>query len=266
MAKVKRKKKRENLPAKVQDTQLPAFMQAEEETGVEELAQFIIPPRVKIVQAQSGGQLKELFEVGDVVLVPQMLLVAPFGEPFHFTPIFFFPEWLLTNPVGVTPFVRERSTDPQSEIAAKARNKVSIPCPEKPGKECRYVQHLNYISIIHNVDVSTPVVLSFARAEHSTGQNLASRIRMRKAPIYGCTFEAQVMERENAEGNWCGFDILNPSEESRVSPFIQDEEMFNELKAFHLEFKDAHEKSMIQLDFENDDKVEGFEDEEDTEY
>lgn len=282
MAKVKKKSRRKvdtedrSLPAKKQNAEsLPVFMRNEEVLGVEELTQYIAPPRVKIVQKQSGGIFEENFENGDVVLVPQNELLAPYNNgqsyPIYFTPIFFFPEWVLTNPVGVAPYIRERTTNPNDPMVGKARNRLIIPYPEDPDgdKRCKYQEHLNFLCVVHNVELPSVVVMTFARGEYMTGQNLAARIKIRgggRAPMFGCVFQANVKKKPGTKGfPWYGFEIQNPADDSGFARFIDNEEQFKSYKELHLKYRDLHEKSMIKVDYEDrDDRAEGYED--DLEY
>jgi len=252
-------------------TQLPGFMTEDREMGVSELRQFIIPPRLKVVQPMSSEQYTEKFNKGDVVLAPQLVLVAPItmdsvtkrptksGQPFNFVPLFFFPEYLAWNPLeskGTLPAVRERSLDPQSEIARKARNPETReePCPEVARAVIRYQEHLNFIMLLVNTGdtAGIPVVASFSRGEHRTGTNLASLIAMRRAPIFGCVFEATSKLRSNSKGEWYGLDITNPSVSSGVNAIVTDEAQYAALKKLHLEMKEAHAKNLIIVDHDDE--------------
>lgn len=241
--------------------QVPDFMR-QHDMGVEDLSQFIIPPRVKLVQKQSGAPFEDLFSPGDVVVVPQMLKVAgtqdKAGEPFHFIPLFFYPEWALWNPLelrGQQPAIRQRTTDPRSPMVAKCRDSSLWlePCPEMPDKNCRYVEHLNFIIMLlgDHQAAGIPIVMSFARAEHRSGSNFAALIKMRRAPLYGCHFEARAAYRSNNKGQWYGLDITNPAADSGVLPFVQDQATFETLKAHYEELKKAHAESKIRVDYED---------------
>ena len=265
---------------KSEQMNLPGFMASDLEMGVSELKKFIIPPRLKVVQPLSGEQYTEKFNSGDVVLAPQLVLVAPIimdsvtkrptksGQPFNFVPVFFFPEYLAWNPLeskGTLPAVRERSLDPQSDIARKARNPQTReePCPEVAKAVIRYQEHLNFIMMLMGTGdtAGIPVVMSFSRGEHRSGTNLASLIAMRRAPIFGCVFEATSRLRTNSKGAWYGLDITNPSVSSGINPVITDETRYTLLKNLHLEMKTAHANNLIvvdhddnEIDAENDTK------------
>lgn len=248
---------------------LPAFMQGVD-AGVEDLGQFIKPPRLKIVQKQSGEAFSD-FDTGDLIIVPQRQLVVPViknekgkstevGEPFFFVPLFFFPEWCLWNPIemkGTLPPIRERTTDPKSPMVAKARNPKlwHVPCPEKPdGKPCRYVEHLNFIVVLVGKPEFSgmPMIMSFSKGEHQSGSSFAALVKMRRAPMFGCQFMANTRFRDNAKGDWYGFDVTNPPGDSGVTPFIQEEDVFKQLQKMNADLKEAHAKSMIVVDYDDE--------------
>lgn len=241
---------------------VPSFMEGvEHET--EALSQFIVPPRLTIVQALSDDNLKQAYAEGCVVVMPQMMEIAGMetpteGKPFYFVPVFFFVEWLTWNPRatrGSLPAIRERSTDPQSQVAIKARNQRlwEEDCPEAPGEKIRNQEHLNYImSLVGDHPLAgTPIVASFARSEHRSGSNLAALISMRKAPLFGCQFMAVSARRTNAKGRWFGLDIQNPPGDSGVLPFVESEDTFEALKSSHAELKKAHEEAKLRVDYED---------------
>lgn len=247
--------------------QLPDWMRGEADLGIEDLSQFIVPPRMKVVQKTSLPPFDELFAPGEVCVVPQMVRVAGMaeakvGQPFYFVPLLFFPEWCLCNPIelkGTLPFVRARTLDPSSPMVAKSRNPAlwSEPCPDKPEYEMRYVEMLNFVVLLHGDHelAGVPVVMSFSKAEHRSGSNFAALIKMRRAPIYGCQFAGVVGWRQNQKGQWFGIDVVNPPADSGVTPFVIDRELYEKHKALHLELKAAHDESKIRVDY--DDAPEG---------
>lgn len=250
---------------------VPAFMQSDRDMGVKELQEYIRPPRVKVVQPQSGEPFKPTFSDGDTILVPIMQPIAPMsldsnnkptqvGTPFCFVPVFFFPEWCLVNPIqmrGTLPMIRARSFDPQSEIAVRSRDESTreVPLPENPQLRMRYQEHLNFIIMLLKGDAAgVPVILSFARAEHASGRNLSTLIGMRRnVPIFGCIFEATARYRKNQKGQWYGLDITNPSVRSGFSGHVTDEKQYQALKALHLRMKELHARNSIIVDHDDDD-------------
>lgn len=244
---------------------VPNYM-AQAPQGTDGLKAYVVPPRLKIVQKQADPALLELFSEGDVILIPSMTLVSEMGrddrgkptgtaQPLRIIPVFFYPEWCTWNPIqmkGQGPAIRERTQDPSSVIAQKARSRDLRyePHPEKPDMNIRHVEHLNFLCMMFNDSRATgePFVVSFSRGEHNSGRRWAGLIRMRRAPIYGCVFEMHVSFRQNNLGSWWGFDVANPPAD--VLPWV-GEDLFEKLKETHLEFAKMHAQGIIRVDHED---------------
>ncbi len=243
---------------------VPDYM-ADDRSGTEELAQYVVPPRIKIVQKQSDNELLDLFGEGTVICSPQNIVVAEMGtntqgrpvvddaKPFFFVPVFFFTEYCTWNPLemkGQLPAIRERSFDPDSDIAKKARNADTRmeTCSENDKYQIRHVEHLNFVVVIVDDEAlsETPMILTFARGEHGSGRNLAGLVRMRKAPLYGCVFEATVAARSNQMGEWYGLNVTNPATRSGWV----EQEQFDALQAVHEEFKKLHHDMLVRPDYD----------------
>jgi len=251
-----------------QNEQMPAFMQGQD-TGTETLGQYVVPPRIKVVQKQSGEQFEE-YPAGTVLLMPQKVILAGPGEPFHFVPLFFFPEWCVWNPLQISslPMIRERTLDPTHEMVERCRDpeRWEMPCPEDAKYMLRYVEHLNFVIMpVGNPEVEdTMVNLSFSKSNHKSGTTLAGLIKMRRAPICGCQFEARTVQRSNASGSWWGIEVGQPSTESEVTPFVEDQQRFELYQELHGELKEHHAQTVLRVDY-TDDTIEP-QDDEPTEY
>lgn len=253
-----------------QELAVPDFMQEDSELGKEDLTKYIKPPRLKVVQRNADEQYRQQFDAGDVILIPQMVLVAAVkrderdrpverGTAFAFVPLLFFPEWITVNPMaykGSEPFIRDRSLDPKSEIAFKAQSPETWeePHPTRPktddGKDAkiRHQECLNFVVVILGVAglEAQPVVMSFSKTAHRTGSNLAMLINMRRnAPIFGCVFEAHVEGRKNAKGEWLGLAVGNPAE-TGFGPTITNARDYQALKTLHYVLK-----GRILVDYED---------------
>ena len=178
------------------------------------------------------------------------------GTPFLFTPVFFFPEWCVWNPLELKdklPMIRERTFDPQNPIAKKARDPQLRfePFPDNPQYKLRYVEHLNFVIMLdpsHEFGAQ-PIILTFCRGEHVAGSRLCSAITMRKAPLYGCVFEGRVgTPRANERGSWYGLDARNPESSS---PWVE-KGRFEAHKAIHEEFKALHADAKVRVDYDKD--------------
>lgn len=238
----------------------PSWLAEQEVQGTELLREYIVPPRLKIVQKSATAELLAKFQQGDIIIVPSMQLVSEMpiddGRPtgqngFNFTPLFFFPEFLTWNPYdtkGVLSSVHDRSTDRQSALAKKCTTKAlwEEECPESPGgKKRRNCEHLNFVCMIDGID--DPCILSLARATHFAGRQLCNLIRMRKASPFNCVFQAKLTAEKNNLGAWWGIQFSNPEED--ISPWIEQEqqELFKEVFD---QFAENFKHQRIRVDYD----------------
>lgn len=236
---------------------LPAFMR-EEKLGVEGLAQFIMPPRIVVTQPLSKEPLDK-YDPGTCLIMPNEQIITLFDkvdkcstDPFIAVPVFFFVEYTLDNPRelhATKGAVRERTFDPQSEIAVRAQNPKlrEVPCPDAPEKTMKYTTRLNYILKIMREDVSQAVLTTFKRGDMRAGMAFNSLIRARNASIFACQFMFNVGQRKNEQGTWYGLDASNPPEE--FGPWVQNEELYNSLREEHLALAKAHAGKLIVPDY-----------------
>jgi len=247
---------------------LPSFMEGDEIQGIEELRQYISPPYIKIVQKQAGAELLAAFGVGDVILSPSNAVITEMEtdakgrivegsvSKFKFVPIVFWTEWCTWNPIklkGQEPAITYRTTDSNDPIVAKARSKQlrfepHPKHPDDPKYNIRHVEHLNFLVVLYGHGLGQePVVLSFAKGEHFSGSKFAGLIKMRKASLYGCVFEAVVAHRPgDGSGDWYGLDIVNPADSV---PWVTEEE-YAEFKKLHEDFDKLREESKIRPTYE----------------
>ena len=241
-------------------------MQNKQPTGLEEMAGYIVPPRLKVVQEKKDDERIQNCATGEVIVLPQILTVAKPGASFFFTPIYTWDEFCVHNPYRFKelPMIRERSIDSKSELADKARNQVREQCPESddPTKQIKYVTHLNYLMAIHGIPElhGISVLASFFLGEFSTGQGLLNLIKlrtMRRVPMWGHVFEARVGQHKDKTGGfkWMGLNISNPTADADISAFattnamILDESYYKALEAAHEEAKANKER--IQANYED---------------
>jgi hypothetical protein len=239
---------------------------ADADNSMEGMRQFMIVPRLKIVQGQSDGELKKQFGEGAVIINPGAALVAEKEAPFHFVPLFYFSEYALWSDRRdkESKAIIERSFDANSIIAKnaadKAKREVLYPGHEKkPDKEKwykRYVHHFCFPGIIYgdNGLAGTPVVLSFERGEWTNGRQFVSSIQMKKfqlpngtrktLPLWAQVWQLQSAPRLGELGNWWGY-------EPRFVGRIADAEV-NPFRAQHLEFARLHEEKLLQVDHGNE--------------
>jgi len=178
--------------------------------------------------------------------------VTKLGGKWQFVPLFFYPEWIQTTPMelsGQEPFIRARSLDPRSELAQKARNRDTWfeQHPTRPDLEIANRECLNFVVMPYNHPLAgTMCILTFSKSGFREGSNLASMIKMRKAPIYGQVFEANSNgNRKNNKGQWWGLDLNLPAE-----PWTSAAE-FEQFKELHLELLKTHKEGLLQVDYDD---------------
>lgn len=243
---------------------VPKYMADEEVTGLELLKEFIVPPFIKIIQKSAGDELLQHFSAGDVILSPANAVIAEMPRTnkghivegsrsaFQIVPILFYPEWLTWNPIdlkGSEPAIRYRTLDPDDPVVAKSRSPILRieQHPTQPEYKIRHVEHLNFLVMLYNHPLGEePAIMSFSRGEWKSGSKFANLIKMRRAPIYGCVFDAVVGLRHGQKGEWFGFDMCNPEE---GSPWVE-KEGYDTLKTIHEQFVEYHKERRIRAQHE----------------
>lgn len=220
------------------------------------LYQYAAPMRLKIVQKMSRAPLNaEPYKEGDVVLAPNNEIVARLDESFIMTPIFFFPEWIVTNPQGSELWIAERSLDPRSVIAQKARdpNKRKEPVDGSRDKFKTYMEVHHFVVGLHETPTSVGenmvAVMSFMSAELKTGSAFSTLIRSRgsEVPCWGQVYQVASGASSNAKGAWKGYKITNPT---TVSPWVEDAAVAAKLEEEHKRQKKAYLENAIIIDMD----------------
>lgn len=245
---------RSELPAEVKNVggSLPAYLASEKDGSLDTMAQHRVLPRLKILQAMSSPDLRKEFGEGAVLVQPGNMFVGGPDQPFLFVPLFFFEEyckWSDLNDSG-SPTIMQRSFDPSSDIAAKAKNpdlRVEDYGDPKQKFQARYVQHLNFAGIVYKAEGNSdmiPVVMSFSRGEFSTGRNFCTSCFMRKGPLWSQVWQVGTTERHKDKYQWMGFKIDAPTDSP---PFIKEEEV-SLFRSMYQELEELHKKAMLSVD------------------
>jgi hypothetical protein len=218
----------------------PSFLPSVDSAKVAEdnalMNQYCQPPRLKIVQALSGEPFKPPFTDKDAVVVPQMIKIGGEGEPFSFTPIFFFPSWACWNPLkmkATLPAVRDFTLDANTPLARKCMSFTREPCPENPQEQLRYCEHLNFYYMVHGVEelVDIPIIHAFVRGEVKSGKNLIGLLQTRKAPKYACRIMGIPADHKGKEGSWYGLDFVNDNPDwVTEAQYVKYEKLAEDLK------------------------------------
>lgn len=249
--------------------QVPEFMLAvpKDELGTDLMKQYVSPPRLKIVQAMTASELKDQF--GESAVLCEGAQVTPpinfkggetESEPIQIVPLFFYPEFIYQSPMGVAPFIRERSTDPNSKVALKCRgqfDKRKVTSEEDPTKFNTYFECLNFVcQIIHPHGFDTPVLITFKGASFAEGRNWCKLAAMPKhVPLYAQIFELTAHREKNEKGQWYQFGVrasIDP--ETSMISMIRDQAWFEYLRSVHVEMRNAHAEGLLQATYEGEDE------------
>jgi hypothetical protein len=254
-----------------------------EDNSLASLSEYVIVPRLKIIQAMSAQELKDkIGGEGFVCVRPGDQLVAEkidatTGGSFLFVPQFFFNEWCLwaDRRDKDSPRIIKRSYDPASDIAKNAAN------PDKrieiyEGQERKrsedqwkrsYVHHFCYAGVIYgdHALAGTSVVLSMERGEFGNGKQFNTAISMRrhaledgsrvKVPLWAQVWELNAKFRDMGDRKWWGFDFKAPTGEG-VAAIIRDDQE-DEFQAEHLRLAELHENNKLRVDHAEGDETEG---------
>lgn len=257
-----------NIPA-VAGQAAPDFLTTAEGDGnLQIMRQYVILPRLKVVQALSREPFKPPYQEGDVVATPIMVPIATNTNAgdvlFHLVPILFYPEWITWNPRNAgLPAIKERSYDSKSSIAMKARNpetrRENLPDGRKDSNgqplQMRHLEHLNFVFDLVNSEhelAGLPLTLSFASGEHQAGSRFSTLISTRRAKYtFGCVFAAKMGVRKNEKGVWRGIDIDNPEPSSGVSPWVTDKAKFEQYMEAWKEYKEVYDQKRLQVNMDD---------------
>lgn len=237
----------------------------QEDTSLDSLKEYRVVPRFKIIQATTEEELKRNFGEGSAIIRPGDVMICKHkDEPnsFEFVPLFFLVEWAKWRDLrGNGPMILDRSNDPLSEVALKAkgsntRKELYEGHDRMQDKDKMYysnVEHLRFIGIIYGDHplVGTPVTLSFERGEWGQGKNFISAVSLRRQMINGVSTPiplwAQVWKLStvhhapDATRKWYGFKF-----EAAAQSIINQEDAEN-MRSLHLEFKDLFEKQRLMV-------------------
>jgi len=215
--------------------------------------------RLKIISGNSGADLKKLFDEGDVIANPGQTLIAKAvkadqaSEPFFMVPLFFFIEFCHWSDVNdnASPTIFARSFDKGSDLAAKARNADAREENYGDGYVSRYVEHLNFASVIVGdhplAGQMEPFVIGFQRSSWATGKNLITTLARLEAPLWSTVwgFQSKYITKKF---NYWNFDYFVPDEEKHgIGRFITKDQV-DLFKATHLELKELFEERMLVVD------------------
>ena len=211
---------------------VPDWMQQEEVKGVDSVGEFMVTPRMTIVQAMSDHERKEAFGEGGVAIMPDGIKVASMDEPFVVIPLIFWASWEIRSDLNdsATPMIENSTQDPSSEVARKARCKDTREETYGNGFTRKYVEALNFIVKIDSGEAKGELAtISFSIGEHHTGSRLCGLLKRRPCSIFANRIELKTAVRQRNNRSWYGFEFNNPVD----TPIIQDKETYMELSKMH---------------------------------
>lgn len=236
--------------------EVPSYMETQTEgnpLGLELATTYEQPSFTKIIQplTKEKGEFKD----GDLLIAPDNKLLVPLGEKFTFVPIFYFVEYCKQYngpPVQGREWITERSFDINSDVAKRALSREeSMNTVIENGEKLVYRQHERWIIILldHNSMIGeSPIIHTFQGGEAKYGATFRRMVKARKAPIFGCKYEAQVSLHTGRKGQWFGLDVFYP-DDSDIFVGKDDYEKYSEM---YKSAKKAQEEAGIIVDYEND--------------
>lgn len=270
--------------------ELPEFLRggalSNAELGKEDLSLYVMHPRMKIVQKSARRELLEKFAPGDVILSPQLELVAaidklPNGLPgttgavFTFVPLYFYSEFCCWNPMGHDdlPVIHDRTFNRKSELAQKCmRVTHTEPATKADGSPVldkktglpalrKFHEHLNFIVLFtHRAELTgIKAVMSFSRGNFTDGKELAALCMMRVGvPLWCNQFCGNIRhDASNPEGDYFRPKFYNPLPNYGIGRYVADEAQAEYLKQLRNELHMQHQAALLRVDYTETDVTAG---------
>lgn len=241
--------------------QRPSFLKewkGAESYSQSHLAKYAKPFRLKIVQKNSDRTLREKFKEGDIIVTPDLVKLGDNNTAITFVPLSFFDMFMAINPYGANlPTVFERTTDPTSLLAKKAKAFKEEAHPKLAGKSLKYHVSLNFIVLLQGIPdyKDLPFHLYSTRGEYGYFQILVDMIQGRwnkeKVPEFGNRFRLVSGLHERGDNDWQGFDFLNDS-----VPYVETQEEFDKYERLSKETYEIIRSNQIDLDYEENEEKE----------
>lgn len=274
-----------NVPTqmvKVQPSQnLPAYLQNRKPMGTELLKEYIVLPRIKVIQKTAGEAFAQ-FNTGDVIAIPSNLMIrknsltngkpSPLGGLFIFTPLFFFPSWCVLNDFkkkGVEPVYLKYTTDRNDPLVALCKDPKTreMPHPTDPKFTIKNCEQLNYVCLLEDVGelTSQPIIMTFMRGSYRMGSDFNARIRMSNADIFARRWVGHSKYIPGSgKGDYYGIEIMRfedallneefAAKHQEESPWATLEQI-NELEKLHLTLAKQYQTQGIKAQEDAEDAV-----------
>lgn len=242
-----------------EQSQLPSYLidlaKAGGQTGLEEMTQFLTPPRLKIMQPMKGDGFDQ-FPVGTVIVTPTNEVVCDLDGVFGLTVLYTYSQFCVHNPYNRPKdmfLIREATFDFNSEIAQKCLAFTREPMPENPQEELIYATHINALIIVHGVPAiaNTPIMLSQYIGEWKSGRRMLDLLKARTqdgTPIYCHNLMAKSSIRTREKNKWYGLDFSNPTGDVDCGRFVPSIELVQAYGKMHEECKANKERFTVKYD------------------
>lgn len=255
--------------------ELPEYLKGEVAVQQDELLEYAVPNRMKIIQAMTSGELKKEFNPGDLVLTPSNSLVSPIGADketggdFVLTPLYYWKEYCLWNDYKLNSdenqdTVIARSTDPNGDLAAVLKDKDwtkrVIPHPDAEhaaeGMVATYVEHINILFCIKSGECAGELAInSFCKGNYMEGKAFLGKLSSKASkgfPMYACNFKANVFSKPNKKhADTFALAIKEVPLDGDVPRLVPAEE-FGMLKEMAQEAKSRFEEGQLIVDHDSE--------------
>lgn len=235
--------------------------ESEQAEGLDMMGDMIVPNRLKVVQALSNDMKALGYAEGDVVVTPINVKVGDEANALDCVVLLSWAEYLIINPRGVSDlyWLRDRSTDPKSVIAMKARNRVKEVLPEggvdpktKQPYQMEYVKAANFL--VWLVDHNVAAIATFMKGEGKFGDAFASLITSRGLAIYGGLYRLSCNTRTNKSGDkWKGLSAGN----SEINQGFCPRNLLEPMKELHRYYKEQWANQNISVNYDDMSETEG---------
>lgn len=202
---------------------VPDYLKGKAIVGADELREYMVIPRFRVIQKQSDTTAIETYGMGTFIISPNGVTLCKKDESVRVVPLYFYPEWCTFSDIklkGQAPFIRFSTRDPKSPLVLKCRDpKLRVePDPENAGMVLKHMEQLNFVcKVVDHEGFSDIAVLTFSGSGHTDGRRFNNLIRARGASIFAGVYELNVGPRKNNKGDWFGIAATNPTENAWVS-------------------------------------------------
>jgi len=238
--------------AKKESTHLvPDWMAKRPVKGLEQASLHQTFQRMDVIQALSKPEIVEQFGVGSVIMQPEQILIAKFGEAFRAVPVFHYSsyaKWLdINDPESAVAPVAAESLDVNGALARLSKNPATR--EEAYGKKgelsYRYCEHINFVFAFRSASANGLASHTFSKGSWTVGNRLCCFLARKKdvdtgqqqTSIFGHVLQLSVGKASNKRNqSWYQIDFQVPptaSTYTNLDEYDAMERLYDELAAAH---------------------------------